>query len=173
MNKYYLMKLIEASGDDGFRGRKRLQKVVFFLKFEGLGVNADYGLHRFGPYSHDLSQACSDLQSQNLLEEKTTQTSMGGIEYSYLLTEPGRAAIAHTESVSPKTKTAFSSAKETASTLIKSDLWDLELGSTILFYYQKNNNLDTAFKNACEFKGKQMEAQTSASAFAFAKSFIK
>ncbi len=173
MNKYFLMKLIEASGDEGFHGRKRLQKVVFFLKFEGLAVNAEYELHRFGPYSHDLSQACSDLKSQDLLEEKTSPTARGGVEYSYSLTTPGKAAISHTEEVSPTTKTAFSLAESTAKSLISSKLWDLELGSTILFYYQKCNDWDHAFSNACEFKRKDSTSSSSTSALAFAKSFVK
>jgi len=173
MNKYFLMKLIEASGNDGFRGRKRLQKVVFFLKFEGLAVNAEYGLHRFGPYSHDLSQACADLKSQDLLNEEISSTTMGGIEYSYLLTEPGKEAIAHSEAAFPSIQKAFSSSEKTAEKLIKSGLWDLELGSTILFYYQKHKDWEVAFNNACEFKGKNSNSASSISALNFAKSFVK
>ncbi len=170
MNKYNLMKIVETAGDGGFRGRKRLQKVVFFAQKDGLPVDADFGLHRYGPYSHDLSQACSELTSLGLIKETTNNSSTGIVEYGYELTDSGRAAIKFSEKQSPEVTSAIFTPKEDKiSDLIRQNLWHLELGSTILFYYNKTHNWETAMSNACEFKNVKTDEPASVAALELAK----
>tara|TARA_R110000744_G_C19348268_1_gene560162 strand:- start:1598 stop:2125 length:528 start_codon:yes stop_codon:yes gene_type:complete len=170
MNKYSLMKIVETAGQEGFRGRKRLQKVVFFAQRDGLPVDADFGLHRYGPYSHDLSQACSELTSLGLIEETTSKSATGIVEYGYELTSSGKDAIKFSEEQTPDlTSTIFSPQKDNISDLINENLWKLELGSTILFYYNKIEDWDIALSNACEFKNVKPDEPASIAALELAK----
>lgn len=173
MNKYFLMKLIETAGETGFRGRKRLQKVVFFAQEDGLELEAEYGLHRYGPYSQEVSEACAELKTLGLIKEDTTPSARGAVEYSYKLTPEGVTAIGYTENNSPATSIEkYISHLDEVRELISTDLWHLELGSTILYYFNKSADWNLALSNACEFKNVSAESTSSKAALALAKKHV-
>ena len=53
--------------------------------------------------------------------------------------------------------------------LIKDDIWPLELGSTILFFYAQNSNWEDAFASACQFKNAAAANGASQNALALAR----
>lgn len=58
MNRLQLATLLSWADDQSIQGRKRLQKVVYFLQYAGCPLDCRYTLHHFGPYSRDVADAC-------------------------------------------------------------------------------------------------------------------
>jgi uncharacterized protein YwgA len=144
MNRLQLATLLSWAGEAGLDGRKRLQKVVFFLQSAGCPLDCRYTLHHFGPYSRDVADACDDLVAAGLVEESGGPAAGGS--YSYKL--------------KPQTWSFLDEASDTAmrefealgAELIKADIWQLELGSTVLFFFNQMKDWDLAVAAACEFK---------------------
>lgn len=151
MDRYLLAKLIQWAGHDGVSGRKRLQKVVFFLQQAGLQTGAEYTLHHYGPYSRDVAETCDELVSSGLVSEKAEHNPVG-VQYGYALTSRGESAIEQTEHRVPRCVATTNAYKSLAEELLRRELWELELGSTILFFRGKANDWTEATRRACEFK---------------------
>ena len=49
-------------------GKKTLQKLVFLIEQKGIGLNYDYGLHFYGPYSAALDAATAFLSADGVVE---------------------------------------------------------------------------------------------------------
>ncbi len=166
MDRLQLATLLSWAGEGGFKGRKRLQKVVYFLKEAGCPLNCAYTLHHFGPYSRDVADRCDEMVAAGLINEKGGPAT-GDMEYSYSLTSEARTALAQ----KPDDKLRKYQARATE--LIRENLWTLELGSTILYIYRQTGDWDHAFKRACEFKKVPFDASASQAALALAKQFEK
>lgn len=159
MDKYALAKLVQWAGSEGVKGRKRLQKAVFFLQRAGCPFDAEYSLHHYGPYSRDVAEACDELVAAGLLDEDAAPASAGA-QYTYRVNADGVAAIAHTEARLGDRAPALERYKPLADELIAGNLWVLELGSTILFLRDRCGHAsqlasqawDDAVRQACEFK---------------------
>ena len=92
MNRYQLAKIVDWAGT--LETRKRMQKVVYLLQVAGCPLGADYTLHHYGPYSHDVARLTDEMVQASLLVEKTTSNAVGQ-QYSYSLLgerpqQPGR-----------------------------------------------------------------------------------
>lgn len=48
-------------------GKKTLQKIVFLIEQKGVGLNYDYGLHFYGPYSAALDAATEFLSADGIV----------------------------------------------------------------------------------------------------------
>ncbi len=162
MNRHQLATLLSWTGEKGFSGRKRLQKVVFLLQYVDCDLGCRYTLHHFGPYSRDVADACDEMVAANLIEE-TVGLHGDSVQYTYTLTpETLSLAIKDPEPLVDKFK-------DFGKQLISMDLWRLELGSTILFFYEKDANWDKALKKACEYKKVVVQDAKSQNALGFAK----
>ena len=151
MDKYPLAKLVQWSGPSGITGRKRLQKTVFFLQKAGCPFGAEYLLHQYGPYSRDLAEACDELVSAGVLDERSESTGVG-IQYVYKLCKFGNLAVQKTEERQSARASEIAKFKACADELTKKDTRDLELGSTILFFHDKALDWSDAVRQACTFK---------------------
>jgi uncharacterized protein YwgA len=145
MNRLQLATLLSWAGESGVRGRKRLQKVVYFLQQAGCPLDCAYTLHRFGPYSLDVAHACDEMVAAGLIEEEATLQSWG-TQYSYKLKPRTQAFLDQADDQS------MESFREQGAELIAEDLWLLELGSTIRFYFGRTENWDCALEKACVLK---------------------
>ena len=145
MNRLQLATLLSWAGDNGLHGRKRLQKVVYFLQEAGCPLNCRYTLHYFGPYSRDVADACDEMVAAGLVVE-TGGPQNGAMQYTYALKPEIRALLDKT----PDDR--LQQFEKLGTDLIKDDIWPLELGSTILFFYAQNSNWEDAFASACQFK---------------------
>jgi uncharacterized protein YwgA len=164
MNRLQLATLLSWAGDSGLPGRKRLQKVVYFLQEAGCPLNCRYTIHYFGPYSRDVADACDEMYAAGLVDE-TPRPFNGGTQYTYALEPAIRKLLEHTRDEQMQ---RFESLGRD---LIKEHIWTLELGSTILFYYCQGGNWEHALTNACEFKKVPPTAKLSLAALALAKRF--
>lgn len=152
MDKYGLAKLIEWAGHEGVQGRKRLQKVVYFLQRAGCPFEAEYILHHYGPYSRDVAEACDALTAASFVEE-TSATKNGNTQYRYTMTPSGLEAIGRAEGqIGDKAKT-FQQFESRAKDLIVKPIPELELGSTILYCRGRASSWEDAVDEACRFKG--------------------
>jgi len=143
------------------QGRKRLQKIVFFLQYAGCPLDCNYTLHHFGPYSKDVADTCDEMVAAGLITEKSEENPT---TYSYELTESTLNYLAQIP------VHELEKYKELAKTLIVESMPRLELGSTILFFYDHCRDWEEALRMACEYKNKSAEAATSLSALELARS---
>jgi uncharacterized protein len=153
----------EEAGLGGIQGRKRMQKVVFFLKQAGCPLSAEFTLHHYGPYSRDVAEMTDIMVGENLLDE-----SNGG-QFVYKLNQQTPALITSSRSRSPERVAAFEKYREMALELLREDLWQLELGSTVLYFFQAEQNWEVALTKACDFKKVDSTSPQSVSALKLAQ----
>ena len=61
--------IVHLNGGD-IVGRTRLQKSLFLLDAQGIGLNLDYDYHNFGPFSWDAAEATDDAVALEYLGEE-------------------------------------------------------------------------------------------------------
>jgi uncharacterized protein len=151
MNRYQLAKIVDWAGT--FRSRKRMQKLIFMLQAGGCPLDAEYELHPYGPYSDDVARLTGELVCEGLLVE-TSEPHLGGELFSYTLSAEASRQIAKYESA-PR---GFESAREVATfhslaiKLYGTDIKELELAATVVFYRMRGTDLKAAVEKACRFK---------------------
>ncbi|MEM1166691.1 MAG: hypothetical protein AAGI30_10425 [Planctomycetota bacterium] len=165
--------LLTAWGEEerqgGIQGRKRMQKVIYFLQQAGCPVDAEYSLHHYGPYSREVANITDIMVAEGLLEEIGGGNAGG--QYTYTLsdrTRPMIQRIDRTQSVEE-----FEAFRDKAVELLEEDLWLLELGSTILYFRSrgKQPNWSAALQKACEYKRSNPENPASRDALTLAQRF--
>lgn len=166
MNRHQLATLLSWAGEQGLSGRKRLQKVVFFLQVAGCDLGCHYTLHHFGPYSRDVAAACDEMVAAGLIDE-TGGPQNGSMQYAYKL-KPHILNLAK-QTPEPQLQRFYNLGKD----LIGADLWHLELGSTILFFYRQKPDWNQALEEACKFKKAVANADTSQKALTLAQQLNK
>lgn len=162
MNRLQLATLLSWAGPNGLQGRKRLQKIVFFLQEAGCPLDCQYTLHHFGPYSRDVADRCDEMVAAGLVDE-TGGPQNGDMQYGYKLKPDIRALLDRTPNE------PMESFQRLATSLIGEDLWTLELGSTILLFYRQTNDWNHALQRACEFKKVPVDIQPSRDALLLAQ----
>lgn len=162
MNRLQLATLLSWAGDAGFQGRKRLQKVVYFLQEAGCPLNCRFTLHHFGPYSREVADACDELVAAGLVSEIGGPSS-GNLQYNYALKLETRLALERTPDLE------MQRFRELGTHLIEENLWSLELGATILYFHSQERDWSRALTQACEFKKVSASAEASEKSLALAK----
>ena len=168
MNRLQLATLLSWTGEAGIQGRKRLQKVVYFLQQAGCSLDCRYTLHHFGPYSRDVADICDEMVAAGLIDESGEPEPYSGyMQYAYKLKPQTVVLLEKTP------ETSMRSFRELGERLIGENLWPLELGSTILFFFQQSNDWSCAMRKACEFKNVSVDDSQSIAALTLAKSHIR
>ena len=162
MNRLQLATLLSWADESGLQGRKRLQKVVFFLQQAGCPLDCRYTLLHFGPYSRDVADICDEMVAAGLIEEKVNRTAWG-LQYEYSLKADTKDFLAQAEDQS------MESFQGLGKDLIQNDIWQLELGSTILFFYEQLKDWDQALSRACNYKDVQCDDEKSKDALKLAQ----
>jgi uncharacterized protein len=151
MTRYQLAKLVEWAGT--LNSRKRLQKVVFLLQAAGCPFEADYTLHHYGPYSQEVARLSDEMVQVGLLEESSEPNPVG-MQYSYALTQVASTEMAQLEK-SPKGKKLekpLAPFKAKAKELLTTDLWLLEVASTMVYFRKRGNSWSASVEKTCKFK---------------------
>ena len=151
MDRFQLATLGSWTGDRGIQGRKRLQKVVFFLQAAGCPLDCDFTLHYYGPYSREVADVCDEMVGAGLLEEHISPNAAGA-QYGYKLTALTQQLLETTAQQDHARAATLAPFRELTTQLMGEDLWRLELGSTILYFYGQSRNWARAVDQACEFK---------------------
>jgi len=165
-----LAKWAEDEGLPGIQGRKRLQKVIYFLQQAGCPITADYTLHRYGPYSREVANATDVMVAEGLL----TELGGSGSQYNYKLGEHTRPMIDRAPTPPAASSQPFGAFKDKAVELLRADIWHLELGSTILYFYRSHRaagGWEAALRDACKYKNAVPSHPASSAALVLAKRF--
>lgn len=165
MDRLQLAVLVQWAGEQGLQGRKRLQKVVYFLKAAGMPIAAEYTLHHYGPYSRDVAGVCDELVADGLIAERA------GHSFSYTLVDATRSLLEQQRAANPNRFECLDAFRDSARALIGCDLWELELGSTIHYFHARQNDWGAALREACAFKGASETDPASIRALELAQSF--
>lgn len=151
MFPYQLAKLVEWA--EHIDTRKRMQKLVFMLQAAGCRFDADFYLHRFGPYSAEVAELTDKLVAAGILEEKSV-TNMVGRQFSYQLSESGKRQVAEVE-LKPEyasMRTEIENFKPLIHKLIATSLRELEVASTIAYFKESCANWNDALQLGCDYK---------------------
>lgn len=99
--------LISSFGRFGtIPGRKALQKLVYFLKESGLGINFEFQWDRFGPFSPELATYIEDLVAEGLVQSEakrvliTSDEDSSGVQYNFRLTKRASELLSSQEASS-------------------------------------------------------------------------
>lgn len=152
MTKYQLAKLMYWAGN--LETRKRMQKVVYLLQAGGCPFGADFFLHRFGPYSHEVARLTGELVTDGVLNESESQNAAGH-QFGYRLTEHGEKLLAAFEvrsAIAKRWSWEMASFESLAKELVNMDLRELEIASTIAYFYNTMHDWEKAKDHACRFK---------------------
>lgn len=161
MDRLQLATLLSWAGDAGFEGRKRLQKVVFFLQHAGCQLDCQYTLHHFGPYSRDVADTCDEMVTAGLIVESGGPAA--ATSYTYKLAPTTCAHLANAPHA------AMQKFQSLGKSLISEKIWPLELGSTILYFYDQTRDWDEAHTKACSYKRVSPDDLSSSAGLALAK----
>jgi uncharacterized protein YwgA len=151
MDRFQLAKLADWAGPTGLNGRKRLQKVVYFLQRSGCPLNSEFMLHLYGPYSRDVANVCDDMVAAGLLSV-TIDQGQSGSKYCYRLPDHTKEILRESEKRNPERNVAMEPFRDRAIELLGLNTGDLELGSTVLFFQEQVKDWESAHQLACEFK---------------------
>lgn len=165
VNRLQMATLMSWAGETGVEGRKRLQKVVFFLQQAGCPIDCHYTLHHFGPYSRDVADICDEMVAADLIDETAASISVGK-QYTYRLRSETSALLKDT------TDAGMARFKSFGESLIAEKLWSLELGSTILYFHKQSGNWNDAMIKACQFKKVPVDIEKSNDALKLAQRLV-
>jgi uncharacterized protein YwgA len=151
VNKYQLAKLVDWTGT--LDARKRVQKVAYMLQVAGCPLQADFFLHRYGPYSPEVAQLTDKLVADGVLIELKSENAAGH-QFGYQLTQVGKTLLGSFESKSTgkELKRSIAKYKPLAQKLAKSELRDLEIAATIAYFFRTSGDWTRARECACRFK---------------------
>jgi hypothetical protein len=171
MNRYQLAKIVEWAVT--LDTRKRMQKVVYFLRAKGCPLDADFTLHHYGPYSQEVARLTDEMVQANLLVERA-ESNMVGQQFSYRLSESVRKDLADFEATPPGRVLSDSLApfEAVARRLFQAGLKELEYASTIVFFREQGHDWPVAIEKMCQFKGLTMGSRVVERADALAREIV-
>lgn len=107
-------------------GKKMLQKLLYLIERKGVGLNLNYSIHFFGPYSSKLDELIHLLESEDIIEIDT-----GGVTHkinmSKHIPEEYKETVEHYElSSADEAKVNF-----VLNTFIKKSAFELEAITTL------------------------------------------
>lgn len=151
MTRYQLAKIIDWAGT--LQSRKRMQKVAFLLQTKGCPIEADFTLHHYGPYSQEVSRLSDEMVQARMLDERAVP-NMAGLQYSYKVADDARRRIVEFEGHADGARQAeqMASFEALARELLQTDLRELEIASTIVFFRKQGNDWPVAVEKTCRFK---------------------
>jgi uncharacterized protein YwgA len=138
MKDYWLSKLIRSV--EKVDSRKRLQKSIYLLQRAGCPLKCDYLLHYYGPYSFELADLIDQLKGAEIIKESADLTGYGNRRYISQIEDKGKRVLGEFEK-SRTGKDLYAQIKRFIplfKKLNQEDLWILELGATVAYYYEGN-----------------------------------
>jgi len=141
---YVLLELLEQLGS--VQGRKRLQKLAFIAKLEGVPLEDEFFFHYYGPYSSELASRVDQLVEEKLLSEEPRGLMVSdGVEYGYKVSDEARALLKSVREKVPESfRQRMSKGLARALALKDRDVFQLELASTLLFWREMGHTWEDA-----------------------------
>lgn len=123
-NLAYILNLLKS-----IKGRTRIQKIIYILKYKGYPFHEDFSYSYFGPYSDDLRNEIDFLVSVGVLNEK----KVNGSTYIYKPTEKMKVFLRITKDLVEKDLKQSNEISSLLKKLNKLSIPVLEVFGTILF----------------------------------------
>jgi len=168
MNRYQLAKIVNWAGR--LRSRKRMQKVIYLLQVAGCPLQADYILHHYGPYSHEVARLTDEMVRSGLLGETSEVTSVGE-QYAYQLPEATRRKLEDAERGN-RSEVSMGAFETKAKLLIAADLKDLEIAATLVYFQRQDGDWSSAAEKTRKFKNLPVDSPLLGRAEALAKRVV-
>jgi uncharacterized protein YwgA len=152
MTRYQLAKIVDWAGT--LQSRKRMQKVIYLLGAAGCPLENDFGLHLFGPYSPEVAGRADEMTSLGLLREERVG-NFAGQQFNYSLTKETKARLSALEAT-PEGQTwaqELAPYEARAKELLATDVRELEVGATIVYFRRRGYDWSEAVSRTCNFKG--------------------
>lgn len=86
LREYILLSVLK---NHNIYGRKKLQKIVYFVNLIGWDSFHDYRFHHFGPFSDDLVREIENLQENKLIDIKENKKN-DIVSYEHAISEKGK-----------------------------------------------------------------------------------
>jgi uncharacterized protein YwgA len=144
-NKYFLLKFF--SEVKALYGRKKLQKLIYLIKYLNGPVDYKFYKHFYGPYSNFLTSDVDVLVKDDYLKENLESLDFEKEEYRYKLTKGGQEYLKLLEQMTfdEEEKTKISKWAHFLKKInSKFNAHELEIASTILYLYDSGHSLDIA-----------------------------
>lgn len=139
----FILAVLASSPDRKIRGKKRLQKLAYFLKVAGAKYDAQFDIRDFGPFSREVARAAQLLAAKGVIEEKEEPIGVSRTFVTiYRLPVVGEGAAAK---LGDKYKTILRD-------LDKFDTIDLEVAATYDFFRSAGLSEDAARKKTVQLK---------------------
>ncbi|NQT00438.1 MAG: hypothetical protein HQ580_00290 [Planctomycetes bacterium] len=170
MKDYWLSKLI--SSVKKVDSRKRLQKSIYLLQLADCPLKCDYLLHYYGPYSFELADLIDQLKGAEIIKESADLTGYGNQRYISQIADKGTRVLGEFEK-SKTGKDLYAQIKRFVplfQKLNQEDLWVLELGATVGYYYK--GNWEVALIQTAAFKKIRKDDKNLLRAIELAKAFV-
>ena len=135
-------------------------------------MKCDYLLHYYGPYSFELADLIDQLKGAEIIKESANLTGYGNRRYISQIAKKGKRVLGEFE----KSKTGKDLYVQIErfiplfQKLNQEDLWVLELGATIAYYYE--GNWQDAQAQTAGFKKIRKNDQELLRATELAKAFV-
>lgn len=158
LTEYFLLRFVNAAGGH-VEGRKRLQKVMFLLKAEGLALADPFRFHFYGPYSGSLAQELRRLSDRSLplLEECGGPSASGRSGYAYRITDHGSRVLEDYNRKLGLSSAPLPRFEERFTSLVRHDVWCLELASTIVYWVLKGYDLAGSVERTAQLKRVELD----------------
>lgn len=139
----FILSVLNALPEHRVEGKKRLQKLCYFLKRSGSEFEANFALKNFGPYSSEVDNATALLAMFGGLEE--TSRTVGSSAYLTTVFSLPQAELDN----SPYLDDRF---RERLMKFDQFSTLELEIASTVDFFMQQQNSFDVAVGLTREMK---------------------
>ncbi len=126
----FVLSLLDASPNKEIIGKKRLQKMAYLATNLGAQANVRFYLHDFGPFSADIASAAEMLSLFGEVSE--TQTQIG--------TAKRFVTVYRIDAGTPIPERLPSAIADNIAQLDRYSTVELEIASTILFFYNNTHN---------------------------------
>lgn len=148
-----IMAALSRSGGNKIDGKKRLQKIVYFMKEAGVEIDTEYYIYQFGPFSKDVVEACDFLSIIGAIKE--SEEAAGDASYftsSFSILNNNE--VPHLDgAVEAKINTIVQTC-ESFRTIT------LEVASTILYFIRSGLNSETAIEKTRAMKPRKTTENT-------------
>jgi uncharacterized protein YwgA len=176
MDRYQLATLVKWAGT--LHTRKRVQKVVYLLQAAGCPLDADYTLHHYGPYSHDVARLADAMVQADLLHEEAVPNVISGQSFSYQLSERAQDQLERLKN-EPRLRQRLGELGQHESLarqlLEETDLRKLEYAATTAYFHNQKpgRSWQEAREAAARFKKQQPDSQVMRDAESFAREVLE
>lgn len=139
----FVLSILAALPGNQIKGKKRLQKLAFFLTQAGAKSDAEFHIRDFGPFSVEIANATKFLAAIGTIDEREEPV---GVSNTFMTVfQLNVAAVQGVKSLDAKYKKLLQA-------LDRYPTLDLEVAATVVFFQSTGMRTDAAIRRTKELK---------------------